>query len=344
MIEQWDNFVLCHPLGNIGSLSVWKNIIEESFQHIKGSILALTNEKEEIVAGIPFYIIKNWLTVNKIVCSPYSTLFDPLVSEKEHFTLLLHELEKIRQNNNCKYIEIKSIDSVHIVADDMLNSSSHYKHHILKIDENLEAMKKKLHRSCIRQPLSRAEKNGIKCREAKTVDDVNIFYHLYSQTRKRLGLPLIPYIYFKTVWKYLSSTHYIVILIAEKDKEPIGAMLLFHFRKKVIGDYLGWNRTYETMSPSIFLYWQAIQYAHQQNAEIFDFGRTFCLNKKLMDFKERWNPDVGDIVEYYYPPTETSNHQPKEDSKGYKRFVTISKSIPMPLFRLLSNFIYHHLG
>ena len=120
--------------------------------------------------------------------------------------------------------------------------------------------------------------------------------------------------------------------------------MLFQFKDRLLADYLGWDRNYEKMSPSIFLYWEAIKHAHQQGLKIFDFGRTFSLNDSLMSFKGRWNPEVRDLVEFYYPSGESTKHKPKELSKKYDLIVKTLKIIPSPIFRSMSNLLYRHLG
>ena len=75
LIGKWDSFVYNHPFGSISNLYSWKYIIEESFGHIRGNILALINENDEIIAGVPVYTINSWLTGKRFSLCPF---FDPI--------------------------------------------------------------------------------------------------------------------------------------------------------------------------------------------------------------------------------------------------------------------------
>lgn len=341
---KWDTFVYNHPYGSIGNLFSWKRIIEESFNHIKGSILALVDDEYQIIAGISVYTVKSWLTGKRVVCAPFSTIFDPLVSNDEQFQELLFNLVKFYKKENFSSLEIRTLKSTSLIEANDFTTLSYYKHQYLNLQGDLESLKRSFHNTGIRQPLSRAIKSNLKCRRTYSIDDLKTFYHLYFLTRKRLGLPAIPFLFYESIWKHLSKSEEVVIFVAELGSKPVGAMLLLQFQDRLLADALGWDREFKTISPSVSLYWEAIQYAHKQGLKIFDFGRTFALNENLLSFKSRWNTEIEDFVEIFYPVPKYINYLPKEFSKKYALFVKTAKIVPSPIFRILSSFLYRHLG
>ena len=342
--EKWDTFVYNHPFGSIGNLFKWKIIIEETFNHIKGSILALVDKDNEIRAGISVYSVKSWLTGKRLVCAPFSTIFDPLISNDEQFQELLIELVKFYKKENFHSIEIRTLKSTSLIDANDLTTLSYYKHQYIKLQGDLESLKLSFHKSCVQRPLSRAFKNDLKCRRTYSYDDLKIFYHFYFLTRKRLGLPVVPFLFYISIWKHLSKSKRVVMFITELAGKPVGAMLLLQFKDHLIVDSLGWDREFKKISPSVSLYWEAIQYAHKQGLKIFDFGRTFALNDKLLSFKNRWNTQVGDFVELYYPKLQNKYYLPKEFSTKYSLFVKTAKIVPSPIYHIMSSFLYRHLG
>ena len=61
---RWDKFVEGHPFGLICHLSGWKQVLEESFPHMKGYYLALLNhDNESIRAALPIFEVKSVLPV-----------------------------------------------------------------------------------------------------------------------------------------------------------------------------------------------------------------------------------------------------------------------------------------
>ena len=88
--KKWDSFVETHPSGSIYHLSGWKKVLEESFKHITGEILAICEEdSSEIVAGLPLYLVNSKITGKRYVSSPFANFCDPLTSDPEDAKLLL---------------------------------------------------------------------------------------------------------------------------------------------------------------------------------------------------------------------------------------------------------------
>ena len=67
-MSRWDTFVKKHPFRWLSHLSAWKQVLEMSFKHIRGHFLAIRDyDSNRVVAGLPVYTVKVWLTGNKLV-------------------------------------------------------------------------------------------------------------------------------------------------------------------------------------------------------------------------------------------------------------------------------------
>jgi hypothetical protein len=105
--RRWDKFIERHPLGWISHTSGWKNFLERSFKHIRGHHLAVV-DGEEIVAALPIFAVRSWLTGKRLVSVPFATLSDPLLSALEDMGILLDAVLNLSNKIGAKYVEIRT--------------------------------------------------------------------------------------------------------------------------------------------------------------------------------------------------------------------------------------------
>jgi hypothetical protein len=342
---RWDTFVGNHPFGWIVHLSGWKTVLESSFPHMKGHYFALTTGVDgEIRAALPVFEVNSWLLGRRLVSIPFATLCEPLVNQAEDIEPLIEETIELSHRLGSKFIEIRTLHSSPLIKDQRLTESRLFNNHYINLDRPLEDIKKSFHRQSIRHKIKRAENSMLTLRVADTEFDLRVFYHLYTKTRKRLGLPAQPYGFFQSLWDVFHSKKQIRLLVAEQDGSAIAGMIIFSFNGRFSTEYLGSNLDYRDSSPDHFLYWQAIQMAHQDGFKVFDLGRTEASNDTLMLFKSRWGTKVIDLPHYYYPPNTVDQTSDKEASFRYKFLRTLCRSSPEILFPYIGKFCYRHLG
>jgi len=341
---RWDQFVMDHPFGWICHLSGWKQVLENSFKHMKGYYFALVDEDNQITAGLPIFEVKSRLTGNRLVSIPFATLSDPLISTSDDMTMLFQRLLDLSKELKSKYIKIGSLFSHPLNQNNMFGKSGFYKHHYLPLDSTPEKLKKKFHRTCVRQRIARAAKSKLKVKLGKDKSDLNVFYQIFMQTRKRVGRPVQPYRFFKSIWEAYYSYNHIVLILAEKDGKTIAGVLLFKFKDRVSAEFAASDEAYTSVSPNHFLFWEAIQIAHGEGYKIFDFGRTSPTNKGLMDFKRRWGTKVIDLPMFYYPKRLAEHTAQDEESKKFKMVCKICRDAPNFAQGIIGNFCYRHLG
>lgn len=270
--ERWDKFVESHPFGWICHLSGWRKVLEESFTHLKGYFLALINREGEIKAGLPIYEIRSWLTDHRLVSIPFATLCDPLISTKEEMEILFNAAIILLRRCNASYIEIRTLSSAPLICDERFGARSFYKHHYLLLDIDPEQLKRKFHRSCVRQRISRAVESQMSFRIGDRESDLENFYQLHKMTRKRLSLPPQPYCFFKSLWDTFWPKRRIIMLMAEKEGKGIASLILFKFKNRVSAEFAASDEAYKHFSPNHFLFWEAIKLAYREGYKIIDFG------------------------------------------------------------------------
>jgi hypothetical protein len=341
---RWDRFVLSHPFGWLTHLSSWQKILEISFAHMKGYYPALVERYSGgIVAALPIFEVRSWLTGRKLVSIPWATLSDPLVSCKEEFDLLFSETQALMKSLGSAHLEIRSLQTSALIDDGVPTERPVFMHHYLSLDQGIEKLKSSFHRTCVQQRIKRAYDSNLTLCTGNSIEHLNILYSMHLANRKQKGLPPHPYRFFKNMWEVLHPENKISLLIAKHKGEPIATLLLFKFKGRISAEFAQIDNSYRSMSPNIFLFWEAIKLGVQENYQTFDFGRTPPANQSLVDFKSRWGTSVSNLYCYYYPAV-TGNGLVSMHSRRYKLLNLLCKYTPMCIQPYIGEFCYRHAG
>jgi hypothetical protein len=343
--EHWDSYVTQHPDGWLTHTADWKKVIEKSFGHIKGYCFCLVDKNyNDIIAGIPAFIVDSYISGKRLVSIPFATICDPLADNNAHIDLLVNALIEAKEQMHCKSIEVRSSCNNKIIKTNSLYQRSFFIQHFLRLDDSLENIFNKFHRTCTRQRINRANKSHLKLKKGYSEYDLKIFYKLYTNARKRLALPPMPFSFIKNLLNTFFHKGYVDLFLALKDSEAIAGLLVFKYKKRFSIEFAASNEKYWSISPNHFLFWEAIKIAHAEGYEVVDFGRTASNNKSLMDFKGRWGTQTTIMQEYFYPANVKSDLNKADRSLKKKALQYICKNAPAALLPTIGKICYRHLG
>ena len=343
-LTRWDAFVQKHPLGLIYHLSGWKRVLEKSFNHIHGHFLAIEDDESgEIVAGIPIFEVQSWLTGNRLVSIPFATLCDPLVSSPNDMKMIWPAIADLHERLGARYIEIREWGFASFDNDPNFSVLGKHKHHYLILDRRPDEIKKSFNRNC-RRNILKAVESPLKLKVAKTENDLRDFYSLYLQTRRRLGLPPIPFKFFQALCQVFFSQENVTLLIAQHRGTSVAGLLILKFKDLVIGEAIGDSTQYRKYRSSHFLFWNVIKLSHKEGYRKYNFGRTSQMNKGLLSFKRGWGTVEETLSDAFYPREICQEMERKESSWKYTTVKRIAERTPNFLFHLLGKFAYRHMG
>ena len=343
--KRWDEFVRKHPLGWVAHLSGWKRVLETSFPHMKGHYFALVDpQSNQIKAGLPVFEVRSWLTGNRLISIPFATLSDPLVSATDEMDALLIEAKNLLQGMNFSYMELKTLHAVPFMDKKHLADECFFRHHYLELREGPESLWKSLNYKAVRYEINRSQKHKLAVRVADTESDFLAFYRLYALTRKRLGLPSQPRVFFRALWETFSPGENAAILLAEFEGKVVAGHFLLKFNGRVSAEAVGWDISYGKTSPNHFLFWEGIKSACENGCMVYDFGRTSPNNQPLLDFKKRWGTLVTDLHSFCYPIRSYRGIVDRESSRTYKLARFACRKAPDFAYSFIGNACYRHLG
>lgn len=344
--QRWDRFVESHPNGLICHLSGWKEVLEGSFPHIKGHFpVILDAQTNGIRGGVPLYLVSSPFTGRRLVSVPFATLGTPLALTTGEMEELLSAAIQLAEHLSAQRIEIRTLASVPL-GHPRYERLDYFKHHFLCLDEPMDRLFKRLHRTSVRQLVSRSEKCGLECCTGCTYEDLRGFFDSYIDLRKRLGLPPQPFRFFENLWRVFAPSGKFRLFQALYRGKPVAGLVVFQFKNRVSAEFITADEKYGHLHPSHFLYWQAIKFSSEQGLEVFDFGRTSPNNVGLMAFKQRWGTKVCELPQYWYPCSINGGAllANAEHSLKYRAIKFLTRKSPRALLPYLGELCYRHLG
>jgi len=343
--QRWDAFVESHPNGLICHLSLWQEVLEQSFSHIKGHFLVLSDPTTaEIRAGLPVYLVSSPLRGRRLVSVPFATLSDPLASSSTEMQLLLGAARELAADLKASRIDIRTLASAQLMGNSGYRKVDFFKHHFLALDEPAERLLKRFHYKSVRSTLNRCRRIGLELTMECGYEALQRFYRFHITTRKRLGLPPHPFRFFEHLWRVFLPLGMLRMLWACHGGEPIACIIVFRFKGRITWEFVAENPGFRRLNPTHFLVWEAIKSATAEGYEVFDLGRTSPNNVGLMDFKRRWGTVVADLPQFWFPANGNACLEHQEESLEYRLIKRVVRKTPESLLPILGELCYRHMG
>ncbi len=114
-----------------------------------------------------------------------------------------------------------------------------------------------------------AARKGVIVRKGQ-LSDIDLLYRMYSETAARDGFVIRDSSYYQTVWSTFLNAGMAELLIADVDREPVGAIILFMFGKRAWYLYGMSRELHREKMPNYLLQWEAIRTAKLSGCHTYD--------------------------------------------------------------------------
>jgi CelD/BcsL family acetyltransferase involved in cellulose biosynthesis len=143
--------------------------------------------------------------------------------------------------------------------------------------------------SQVRRNIRKAQRLELTVHTAARVEDLTeIYFRLHTETRRRLGVPTQPRRFFKNVWEGMLAHDLGFALLVYHGREPIAGAVFLEWNGRVVYKFGASDARYWSMRPNNLLFWEAIKRGCEQDAKVFDFGRSDREDEGLRAFKRSW--------------------------------------------------------
>jgi len=344
--KRWDEFAISNSFGYIYHTSLWKEIIETAFPHIKAMFLAIINkESDKIIAGLPLYYVKSWLLGNRFVSVPYATACSPLVNDCQELGCFINHILNlnISEFKRTKGFELRNFRKEDKFDLTGMKASTFHKYHYLLLGKNINETMSRFDRH-VRQNIKKAEGSNLKLHEVTSENELKIFYKLYVRHRQEHCLPPHPYRFIHLLWEKLYPKGHLDVMLLDYENKFIGGILQLKFKDRVSLELLVTDKNYLNIRPNNMLVWGAIKKAIAEGYNMFDFGRTHVSNNGLLRFKRNWGTIEEDLYMIISPCKPINNivNQNNAIVKNLLRY--LYKPLPLWASKIIGEFVYSHFA
>jgi len=181
---------------------------------------------------------------------------------------------------------------------------------VLDLSANEESLLSQMKAKC-RYNIGLAARKGVTIRPATSPDEVRAWYQLYLVTsaRDRFGIHTLDY--YLRFWELFAARDEVRLFLAEHDDHLLAGIFVTVFAGQAIYLYGASSNEGRQLMPNYALQWEAIRWAKQQGARLYDFWGIPDTDEAdeamegVYRFKRGWGGRITQFLggyEYVYHP------------------------------------------
>lgn len=293
---RWLRLIGQNPTATIFHHPAWMETLSSCYQY-NFFIFSLVDQNGNLCAGIPIAEINHHVTPRRWVVLPFSDYCTPLYHDEESLDKLINLLVDQQQAKQCPKVEIRAP----LPARTGLQTSSKYVLHTVALNADPELVAKQVSRQQ-KQNVRTAEKNELRIVRGTSLEELGVFFRLHTLSRRKHGVPVQPWKYFKLLGRNVLQQGLGFILLAYKEDTCISAGLFLHWQKTLTYKYSATDEAAQNLRPNHLITWTAMKWGCENGFTTFDFGRAEVTDAGLRAYKTRWGADETPLF-YSYIPT-----------------------------------------
>ena len=308
----------------------WCNVLKDTFNFRERSILCFDNQGS-LKALLPLWQISKNLVTN----SPWRDRNDILSLDPASKAKITDYLTRYQDSMVFKDWKIQSGVENLLQFPYLVNSKLDLSP---GLDVNLKRINKKFGRN-----IRKAIQNDVVICKENSLKGMIDFYHLFKLARKRLGVPIFPWKFFKNMFDSFADTSIEIYLGKQKDI-PIAGAVVLHSPNSSIYAYGAMDYRYQSTRVYDLLVWEIIQDTTNLGKKILDFGSDSPFQHDLLRYKRKW----GSIQELVIFLSNLKNKKAlmRQDSNSpqNKLIRTILKRVPEKVLVWAGTYITKKMG
>lgn len=325
IIKQYSDSTLFHH-------PVWANLIREAYGYIP-KMAVLSGLKRDSLALLPMMEVPGFITGKNIVAMPFSDFCQPLYHDEGSLSSLIEGLQLWRKKKEFDTIKVHW----RLPGKAGVYPSEIFARHVSLLTTDSQEVFNSFAKGYVSRGIRKSERNGVRIVTGSSWSDMTVFYGLHLATRRRLGVPIQPYRFFKLLWDKVISQDHGFILLAYKDLQPLAGAVFLNFNQTLTYKYGASDPQYWFLRPNNLLLWSALKYGCENGYKVFDWGRTDLNNTGLRAFKNGWGSQeqiLGYSVLADRPP------KSKNNAKALQTMSFVIRNSPQWVCRLMGELLY----
>ena len=252
----------------------WRRVFESAFGH--DSIYLIARRGGDTAGVLPLVAIRSRLFGNTLTSLPFLNYGGVIADGPDAGEALAAAAREKARDHHCRHVELR-----HVTAQfPTLPCKRHKVSMRVPLQPQLwDTLDRK-----VRNQIRKAEKSGLEIQRGgeELVDD---FYNVFARNMRDLGTPVYSRRLFVEVLRTFperSKLH-----VVRWQGQAVAAGFTYRTERMVQLPWASSIREFNPLCPNVLLYWDALQYAQECGAAVFDMGRS-TPNEGTFRFKAQW--------------------------------------------------------
>lgn len=332
--ERWLALVKQSGKANIFHHPAWLGLLADCYNYVPFIVIGLDADKE-LCSGLPMAQVNSLLTGQRLVSLPFTDHCVPIYRDDRALDELTSNLLLLYREKRVPVMEIRAQLPSH---PSFIRYSDHVLH-TLDLDRDVDSVFRQLH-NMHKRNIKKATKEGVQVISGTTADDLEDFYKLHLQTRRRQGVPVQPRKFFDLLLENIIGKGLGFILLAYADDEFVAGGVFLHWQDTLTYKYGASADVGRNLRANNLIMWTAIRWGCENGYRVFDMGKTDLENSGLREFKTRWGANEEPLVYSLL-----SERQPRETESNLQVFMqSIIRNSPTWVCRATGELLYRHYG
>ena len=297
--QQWNNFVLTHPNGNVFQSPQFYLAVSATKKY--QPLLVAITDNDGVILGLMVAMIQAEHSWPLNIFSARSIIHGgPLlrVDDAEILKILLEEYTKIIKLKAI-YTQFRNLKQIDYYRPFFIDKGYNFEDHLnilVDLSKSEEQLWKEIE-SKRRNEIRRATKEGTIFREITSEFEFKISYDILFGVYSRVKIPLPSYDVFWILYSILQVDKIMRCFVAEWNGKIIGTMIVFCYRDTIFDWYAGAYKEYYDKYPNDLIPWEVFKWGKKNGFKIFDFGGAGKPNEKysVRDYKKKFG---GKLVNF----------------------------------------------
>jgi CelD/BcsL family acetyltransferase involved in cellulose biosynthesis len=329
--SRWLQFLGSHPEATVFHHPAWSRVLAETYGY-RPVVLAQADTEGAIVAGLPLLEIHRSRRGRRFVALPFTDYCPPLAANATSLAEFTRNL--VQWQDVTHGVEL----AVHgtLAADPGVHQVTRAVRHVLPLGRPSREQLDGFTGSPVHRAIRKAQRQGVETRLTRSADDLETFYQLHLQTRRRLGVPVQPKRFLEILWTHVLEPGLGFVVLAYKAGRPIAGALFLAWNGNLVFKYGASDQHYWELRPNNLVMWTAIDWGCGEGFRHLDMGRTDLDNRGLRDFKTRWGALEIPLV-YSYVGTMAPRPVPKAVTRMVAKLIRFA---PPAVCRAIGELLY----
>jgi serine/alanine adding enzyme len=308
--EQWHQFVLNHPNGNIFQTPEMFEVYKCTKNHYP-IVFAVLDESGNILAIAQAIVIKEMKWVYSVFTARAIIQGGPLWVEGEDgieaVRILMLHFDKIIKKK-ALYIELRNMWDMSQISFFLKEVGYKYEDHLnflIDLRKSKDDLWLSLSKSR-RKGVESSKRNNLTIEVMNQKEMIPVVYEYIKGIFKKLKNTPIDISIFTATYDILIPKNMARFFLVKKEEKYIGGRIVLLFNKNVYAWYRGSNSESKSLYPNDLMGWDIIERFHDEGYHMLDLGGAGNPNEKygVRDFKKQFG---GKLVNYgrfrkeYYP-------------------------------------------